>query len=212
MKKTLLKGAWILFAFSFLLPAHASEKGLADNMYDATVNTNNSQSNRKVTGRVMDAKGELLIGVTVIEAGTTNGTVTDVNGTYVLDLTTDNPVLKFTYIGFKDKEMEVRRQGIIDVSMDEDLEVLDEVVVVGYGTQKKASVVGSISSITPQKLQMIPSRSLSNNLAGMVSGVIAVQRSGNPWFNNSDFWIRGVSTFNSTTTPLVLVDGIERSH
>lgn len=166
---------------------------------------------KQVTGRVMDINGELLIGVNVVEANTLNGTVTDVNGTYVLKLTTDNPVLKFSYVGFKAKEVEVKKEGIIDVTLDENLEMLDEVVVVGFGTQKKASVVGSISSISPELLQKSPSRSLSNNLAGMVSGVIAVQRSGNPWFNNSDFWIRGISTFNSTATPLVLVDGIERS-
>ena len=178
--------------------------------YAACLNVCYAQE-KKITGRVMDAGGELLVGVTVIEAGTSNGTVTDVNGTYILNLTTANPVLKFSYVGFKEKEVEVKRQGIIDVTLDEKLEMFDEVVVVGFGTQKKASVVGSISSITPELLQKSPSRSLSNNLAGMVSGVIAVQRSGNPWFNNSDFWIRGISTFNSSTTPLVLVDGIERS-
>lgn len=78
-------------------------------------------------------------------------------------------------------------KGIIDVSMEEDVAALDEVVVVGFGTQKKASVVGSITNIEPAKLAAAPSRSLSNNLAGMLPGVIAVQRSGDPWFNNSDF-------------------------
>ena len=169
------------------------------------------QSQRKITGRVMDVNGELLIGVNVMEEGTTNGAVTDINGTYIITLTTGNPVLKFTYVGFREREISVGNQGIIDVTLEEDVEALDEVVVVGYGTQKKASVVGSITNIEPGKLQLTPSRSLSNNLAGMVSGVIAVQRSGDPWFNNSDFWIRGISTFRGNTNPLVLVDGIERS-
>lgn len=170
-----------------------------------------AQQSRQVTGRVMDAQGELLIGVNVMEEGTTNGTVTDVNGTYTMNMTTKNPVLKFTYVGFKERLVEVGSRGILDVTMDEDIEALDEVVVVGFGAQKKASVVGSITNIEPGKLQMTPSRSLSNNLAGMVSGVIAVQRSGNPWFNNSDFWIRGISTFTGNANPMVLVDGIERS-
>lgn len=170
-----------------------------------------AQSERKVTGRVMDAQGELLIGVNVMEEGTTNGTVTDVNGTYIIPITTTSPKLIFTYVGFKSKEIQVGSQGIIDVTLEEDIEALDEVVVVGFGTQKKASVVGSITNVEPGKLSLTPSRSLSNNLAGMVSGVIAVQRSGNPWFNNSDFWIRGISTFTGNTQPLVLVDGIERS-
>lgn len=170
-----------------------------------------AQSERKVTGRVMDAQGELLIGVNVMEEGTTNGTVTDLNGTYIISTTTASPRLMFSYVGFKPKEIQVGNQGIIDVTLEEDVEALDEVVVVGFGTQKKASVVGSITNIEPGKLQMTPSRSLSNNLAGMVSGVIAVQRSGNPWFNNSDFWIRGISTFTGNANPMVLVDGIERS-
>ncbi len=169
------------------------------------------QSQRTVTGRIMDAGGELLIGVNVIEEGTSNGTITDINGTYTLTLTTQDPVLRFTYIGFKETIVRVENKGIIDVVMEEDVEALDEVVVVGFGTQKKASVVGSITNVEPTKLSLTPTRSLSNNLAGMVSGVIAVQRSGNPWSNNSDFWIRGISTFTGNTNPLVLVDGIERS-
>lgn len=170
-----------------------------------------AQSQRQITGRVMDEQGELLIGVNVMVEGTTLGTVTDNNGTYTLHVTTPNPVLRFTYVGFEERLVEVGNRGIVDVTLVEDLETLDEVVVVGYGTQKRASVVGSITNVEPASLSITPSRSLSNNLAGMVSGVIAVQRSGNPWFNNSDFWIRGISSFTGNTSPLVLVDGIERS-
>lgn len=171
-----------------------------------------AQTQKKVTGRVMDAQGELLIGVNVTEVDNpTNGVVTDINGTYTISINAEKAALKFSYIGFKDKVMSVGSKGIIDVSMEEDVAALEEVVVVGFGTQKKASVVGSITNIEPAKLAMNPTRSLSNNLAGMVSGVIAVQRSGDPWFNNSDFWIRGISSFTGNTNPLVLVDGIERS-
>lgn len=171
-----------------------------------------AQSSKKVTGRVMDAQGELLIGVNVTEVNNpSNGVVTDINGTYTINLTNEKTSLKFSYIGFKEKVISVGSKGIIDVSMEEDVAALDEVVVVGFGTQKKASVVGSITNIEPAKLAASPSRSLSNNLAGMVPGVIAVQRSGDPWFNNSDFWIRGISSFTGNTNPLVLVDGIERS-
>jgi TonB-linked SusC/RagA family outer membrane protein len=170
-----------------------------------------AQTGQKVTGRVMDGTGELLIGVNVTEQGTTNGTVTDINGTYTITLTTSLPTLVFSYVGFKERKVETGTRGIIDVTMEEDVEALDEVVVVGFGTQKKASVVGSITNVEPGKLSLTPTRSLSNNLAGMVSGVIAVQRSGNPWFNNSDFWIRGISTFTGNANPMVLVDGIERS-
>jgi len=171
-----------------------------------------AQSTKNVTGRVMDPQGELLIGVNVTEVGNpSNIVVTDINGTYTITLKGEKPSLKFSYIGFKDKVVQIGSKGIVDVSMDEDVAALQEVVVVGYGTQKKTSVVGSITTIDPDKLSASPSRSLSNNLAGMVPGVIAVQRSGDPWYNNSDFWIRGISSFTGNTNPLVLVDGIERS-
>ncbi len=166
---------------------------------------------RQVTGRVSDAKGELLIGVTVSEVGTTNGVLTDVNGTYTIALTSSNPTLKFTYLGFKEQIVEVGKKNVVDIALDENVELLDEVVVVGFGSQKKASVVGAISSIEPDLLRSAPVRSVSNNLAGKLAGVIAVQRSGNPSFNDSDFWIRGMSTFTGNNKPLVLIDGIERS-
>lgn len=159
----------------------------------------------------MDNSGELLIGVNVLEVGTTNGTITDINGTYIIVSKTDKPKLKFTYIGFDEQEVSVGSSGILDITLNESVESLDEVVVVGFGTQKKASVIGSITNIEPTELQRVPSRSLSNNLAGAIPGVIAVQRSGDPWHNNAEFWIRGISTFAGNKYPLVLVDGVERS-
>ena len=164
----------------------------------------------EVTGRVMDADGTLLQGVTVEEIGVKNGTMTDANGTYTITMSKEQATLRFRLIGYVERSIEVS-DGILDVTLEKDLEVVDEVVVVGYGEQRKASVVGAITNVQPSRLSTTPSRSLSNNLAGMVSGVIAVQRSGNPWFNNSDFWIRGISTFTGNANPLVLVDGIERS-
>ena len=168
------------------------------------------QSQRRVTGRVTDVKGEFLVGVNVVEVGTTNGTVTDIDGNYSINLISNNPTLRFTYIGFKPLEVVVGSQRVINVALEEDVETLDEVVVVGYGTQKKASVVGAITSIAPEELRVTPSRTISNNLAGKIAGIIAVQRSGDPWFSNSDFWIRGVNSFRGITAPLVLIDGVER--
>lgn len=166
---------------------------------------------RTVSGRVMNDLGKQLLGVEVREKGTNNVTLTDARGAFNMTLTTVNPVLEFTFVGYDSKEVEIGDRLVIDVVLEEQIESLDEVVVVGFGTQRKASVVGAITNIEPAQLQLTPSRSLSNNLAGMVSGVIAVQRSGNPWFNNSDFWIRGISTFTGNANPMVLVDGIERS-
>jgi TonB-linked SusC/RagA family outer membrane protein len=98
----------------------------------------------------------------------------------------------------------------LDLILQEDTQVMDEVVVVGMGTQRKASVIGAISSIKVAELKT-PARSLTNALAGRMAGVIAVQRSGEPGYDNSDFWIRGISTFGANKTPLILVDGVERA-
>jgi len=170
-----------------------------------------AQEQRKITGRVFDANNELLIGVSVVEVGTSNGVTTDQNGSYTILLTAKGTELKFSYLGYKDQVQGVGNRRIIDVRLQENISDLDEVTVVGYGFQKKASVVGAIATIQPDRLGLTPSRSLSNNLAGQISGVIAVQRSGNPWYNNSDFWIRGVSTFLNAQGPMVLIDGVERS-
>lgn len=116
-----------------------------------------TQSPKKVTGRVMDAQGELLIGVNVTEAADpSNGVVTDIT-VHVYDCVEGNePSLKFSYIGFKDKVVAVGSKGVLDVALEEDVAALDEVVVVGFGTQKKASVVGSITNIEPAKLAAAP--------------------------------------------------------
>ncbi len=169
------------------------------------------KENRRVTGRVFDIDGELLIGVNVIETGTTNGTITDINGVFNISLLGSDPYLKFSYIGFNEKEIRVGSDSHIDIILEEDISELDEVVVVGYGQQKKASVIGAISTIKPDILQTNQTRSLTNGLAGQVPGIIAVQRSGEPGYDNSDFWIRGINTFGANANPLVLVDGIERS-
>ena len=170
-----------------------------------------AQTPREVHGRVTDQQGVLLQGVTVTEVGTENATFTDASGQYSITVAGTESQLEFTFVGYHSLVLPITERGIVDAALDEDVAEGEEVVVVGFGTQRKASVVGAISTVQPRQLQMTPSRSLSNNLAGMVSGVIAVQRSGDPWHNNSDFWIRGISTFGGNQRPLVLVDGVERS-
>ena len=96
-----------------------------------------AQSGHKVTGRVMDTKNELLIGVNVMEVGTTNGAVTDINGTYIIHLTTQDPVLRFTYVGFKEREVQVGKQGIIDIFLEEETEALEEVVLLAMGLKRR---------------------------------------------------------------------------
>ncbi|MDR1884167.1 MAG: TonB-dependent receptor [Prevotella sp.] len=165
-----------------------------------------------VKGNVADIKGEPLIGVSIILKNSPGvGTVTDADGNYTIDVPDKYAVLQYKYIGFIPKDETVGERRIINVILQEDVGQLDEVVVVGYGVQKKASVVGSISTIEPGKLNVGTTRSVSNSLAGNVAGIIGVQRSGEPGYDNSEFWIRGINTFGGAKNPLVLIDGIERS-
>lgn len=167
--------------------------------------------NRSVTGRVSDEKGDLLVGIAVQEKGTTNGVMTDDNGQYSLTLTTSNPVLVISSLGYVTQEIPVGRSRVIDVALAEDISELDETVIVGYGTQRKISVVGSQSSMTMDEIKM-PTASLSSAISGRLAGVVSVQRTGEPGHDESDIWIRGISTFaGQSSSPLVLVDGVERS-
>lgn len=167
-----------------------------------------------IKGNVIDMNGDPLIGVSVIlKEDTKIGTVTDIDGNYTIKVPDKFATLRYNYIGFVPKEEIVGNRKIINIVMQEDVGQLDEVVVVGYGSQKKASVVGSISTIEPAKLQTGTTRSLSNNLIGNIGGIIGAQRSGEPGYDGSEYWIRGISTFVSgaARNPLVLIDGIERS-
>ncbi len=162
---------------------------------------------RRIAGRVIDAATkEPIIGATVWVKDSALGTSTDVNGAFDYSFRGHYGYIAVSYIGYQTQEFPVA--GIpqtIELSAGNELE---EVVVVGYGTQKKASVVGSIATVSVNDIRM-PTAKISNNLAGQLAGVISVQRSGEPGAS-STFWIRGISTFGSSTTPLVLVDGIER--
>lgn len=169
------------------------------------------QSKIKINGKVMDHTNQPLPGVNIMIKGTTTGTITDIDGNYFIEVPSKNSVLTFQYIGFETTEMRVGNQININVNLKEITTDLNEVVVVGYGSQKKASVIGSIATIEPTRLQQSTTRALSNNLAGQLAGVIAVQRSGEPGADGSNFWIRGISSFQGNTSPLVLVDGVERT-
>lgn len=166
----------------------------------------------KINGTILDEFNVPLPGVNVMIKGTTTGTTTDIDGNYFIDVPNKNAVLVFSYIGYEPQEIKVGSQINISLKMKEISTGLNEVVVVGFGSQKRASVIGSITTIAPESLKQSPTRALSNNLAGQLAGVIAVQRTGEPGKDGSSFWIRGISSFqNSGRSPLVLVDGIERT-
>ena len=166
--------------------------------------------NFTVEGIVTDEHNEPVIGASVLEKNTVNGVSTDVNGRYSLKLSSPNVVLVFSYIGYTEQEVSVANRTEINVQLQPDSKAVEEVVVVGYGVQKKESVVGSISTVMASNLK-VSSAQLSTSLAGQLAGVVSMSRSGEPGKGSAaEFYIRGVSSFRGSTTPLVLVDGIER--
>lgn len=164
-----------------------------------------------VTGVVIDELGEPMIGAGVLVKNTVNGAITNLDGEYSIqvDAIGGGGVLIFSSIGYADLEVPVNGREVINVQLQLDQLQLEEVVVVGYGTQKRESVVGAISTVDVSNIK-VPSAQLSSGLAGQLAGVVAVQRSGQPGSSSADFYIRGVSSFQGTVTPLVLVDGVER--
>ena len=170
-----------------------------------------SVQTNQVTGLVTDKQKEPLIGVTVTLVGTETRAITDADGMFKISVPSKSgTTLEFNYIGFASKQVKVNGSRLINVMMEEETNEFTEVVVTGYTSQKKASIIGAIETIKPGELQFGSTRTLSNNLAGKLSGVIGVQRSGEPGYDDSNFWIRGISTFSGSNKPLILVDGVER--
>lgn len=165
----------------------------------------------QVTGMVTDGQKQPLIGVTITLVGTDVHALTDIDGMFHIDVPSGNKnVLEFNYIGFKKKQVNVNGAMLLNVMLEEETSEFEEVVVTGYSSQKKASIIGSIETIQPGELQFGTTRTLSNNLAGKLSGVIGIQRSGEPGYDDSNFWIRGISTFSGSNNPLILIDGVAR--
>lgn len=164
-----------------------------------------------VKGTVVDESGEPVIGASVaIKGDSGNGVITDIDGKFTLSAIANKITLEISYIGYKSVVVEAVSGKPLRVKLQEDNQVLSEVVVVGYGTQKKESVVGSVQMVKPAELN-VPSSNLSTGFAGRLAGVVAVQRSGEPGADGADFWIRGISTFNGSKNPLIIIDGVQAS-
>ncbi len=163
---------------------------------------------KKVTGVVVDGTGEPVIGANVVVKGTTNGTITDFDGNYSLEGVPADGVLVISYIGYLSQEIPVGSQSTINVTMKEDTQTLDEVVVVGYGTMKKSDVTGSISTAKGDDLVKNQNFSALDNLRGKVSGVNIFSNSSQPGAYSNRVVIRGIATINSSSNPLYVVDGV----
>jgi TonB-linked SusC/RagA family outer membrane protein len=170
-----------------------------------------AQSKSDLIGIVTDSKtGESIIGASVLIKGTLQGISTDFDGKFSISCDPSN-VLVISYIGYETREIKVGNQKMITIELREDAKALEEVVITAFGTgQKKASMVGSVQTISPRELK-VPSANLSNSFAGRLAGVVAVQRGGEPGADGSNFWIRGISTFGGSADPLIILDGVQVS-
>lgn len=163
---------------------------------------------RILTGKIYDVNSGLP-GATVKVEGTNRGAVTDAEGKFTLQINNDNEILLFSFIGYIPQRIVVGKRTTLDVKLEPNpANALNEVQIVAFGTQKKESVIGSITTINPKELK-VPSSNLTTALAGRLAGVIAYQRSGEPGADNADFFVRGITTFGNNTRPLILIDGIE---
>lgn len=175
-----------------------------------TASLNVVQQQTRITGVVVDTKGEPVIGANVsLKSDAATGTITNIDGEFSLNVA-EGSVLTVSYIGFITQEVKATKKRM-QIVLAEDAELLDEVVITAFGTgQKKESVVGSIQTVRPSDL-VVPSTNLSTSFAGRLAGVVAYQRSGEPGNNGADFYIRGVSTMSGITSPLIILDGVEVS-
>jgi TonB-linked SusC/RagA family outer membrane protein len=167
--------------------------------------------NNVVTGIVKDSSGELLAGVNVLEIGTTNGTITNREGIFTLTLRESPAVLRVSYISHVTQEIPVKGGERLNITLLDAVEELEGVVIVGYGQQKRESVIGAISQITSRDLLKSPSANISQALSGKLPGVITTQTSGAPGSDDVLIFIRGRASFTGDGQPLILVDGVERS-
>jgi TonB-linked SusC/RagA family outer membrane protein len=174
----------------------------------------NEPQQKVVTGTVTDKSGIALAGVNVVVTGTTVGAMSDINGKYSIDIPQGSKSLTFTFVGMVPQEIPVGNQAQIDVTMAESAVGLDEVVVVGYGTQKKINVIGSVTTISSKEITTAPISNISNALAGRLNGAVIQQGGGEPGKDAATILIRGVATLDKedpnmpNITPLIVVDGI----
>ncbi|GAO29067.1 TonB-dependent receptor [Geofilum rubicundum JCM 15548] len=165
----------------------------------------------EVNGVIRDQSGETIVGATVMEAGTQNGSITNVDGEFRITVGSPDAVLRVSFIGYAIQEIPLAGRSSVSIILQEDMEALDEVVVVGYGAQKKESVVGAISQISSAELLRSPAGNVSQAISGKIPGVVTTQTSGAPGADDAQIFIRGRATFAGDGQPLILVDGVERA-
>ncbi len=163
----------------------------------------------EIKGTIIDEKSLPIPGAAVKLKAGGKVTLTDIDGKYAINVPDGNSIIIVSFVGYTSQEISVNNRNVIDVQLKQAANQLNDVVVVGYGTQKRITTTGAISTINADDIKL-PVANLTNVIAGRVAGIIGVQRSGQPGYDNSEIYIRGISTFTSSS-PLILVDGVERS-
>jgi TonB-linked SusC/RagA family outer membrane protein len=161
---------------------------------------------KTIQGKVIDDKGEALIGVSILEKGTANGTITDEKGGFTLRVSNPNPVILFSFVGFLTKEVTLGNQTSIEVVLQSDVKVLGEIVVVGYGTQEKKDVTGAVASVAAKDISKVPVSGLDQALQGQIAGLQISQSNGAPG-GNTNILIRGIGSISGGNEPLFVIDG-----
>ena len=209
--KTLLVMKIILFltcVFAFSLHASAYPDGtkMSTDVKDQTL-TESIAPQVPVTGKVVDSNGDPLIGATITIKGTSQGTVTNLEGVYNIVVDDASAVLVFSYVGYITMETAVGNQTEVNVVMEEDFQGLEEVVVVGYGTQKKSELTNAVVQTSGDAIKTTPAVSLSNSLAGRLAGLFVNQTNAEPGFDDAQIFVRGFNTYRDNSA-LIVIDGV----
>jgi len=211
---------WILLTLIALFgffQVNAQNSSVSDEELIALISNSDGQNKdeavvdqRRVTGIIRNELGGPMIGATVQVKGTTLGALTDAEGRFSVDVPNESAILVVSFIGYVSQEVAVSGKSTIDLSLDPSVESLEEIVVVGYGTQKRTTMTGSVSVVKGDDVAKVPVSNITNAMAGKLSGVLTRQSSGQPGEDNAEIYVRGVATTGSAV-PLVVIDGIVRS-
>jgi TonB-linked SusC/RagA family outer membrane protein len=213
LKPTIMTKLCVLFFICFVATVTAgavSPSAGSSNTNGNPITAVEEDQQYTVTGTIKDAStGEALAGVTILVKGTTTGQLTDANGKFTIRIPDREAVLVFSFIGYTTQEIAVQQGSVVNISLATEEQKIDEIVVVGYGTQKKESVVGAITQVNSQKLMQAGETTITNAISGKLSGVLTIQTDAEPGSDAANIFVRGLSSWNGSA-PLVLVDGVER--
>ena len=205
--KRCLKRICLTFGLGLFLLMQNTIPLLADS--DVIIGKSDELQQIRITGHVVDASNNPMAGVNVVESGTTNGILTGADGSYSISVASSKSVISFSFIGYATVDVTVENQTTINVTLKENVLGLQEVVVTGYGSQKKATLTGSIVNVGGDELTKSPMANVTNSLSGKLPGLIVNERSGEPGREGLNILIRGSGTLNNNS-PLIIIDGVER--